>query len=65
MELYCNRGGLAARRLENFIAIQLLYCRRRLENVVFQYTEIVLQEKDGLEKNFVLQYNSLFCRLGG
>ena len=26
MELYCNRGGLAARRLENFIAIQLLYC---------------------------------------
>ena len=27
MVLYCNRGGLAARRLENCIAIQLLYCR--------------------------------------
>ena len=38
MELYCNRGGLATRRLENFIAIQLLYCRRRLENFVLQYT---------------------------
>ena len=30
MELYCNRGGLAVRRLGDFIAIQLLYCRRRL-----------------------------------
>ena len=42
--LYSNRGGLAARRLENCIAIQLLYCRQekaRLENLVLQYSIIL------------------------
>ena len=41
--VYCNRGGLAAKRLENCIAIQLLYCRQekaRLEKILYCNTPL-------------------------
>ena len=52
--LYCNRGGLAARRLENFFCIAklVLYCNRgglvarRLEKL-YCNTIIVLQAREG------------------
>ena len=66
MELYCNRGGLAVRRLGNFIAIQLLYCRKeKAIGIVLQYNcciviRSVLQQAGGWGQ-IVSQYTRVYC----